>query len=92
MIRRRSRTEMYVDTLRAIQKERMLTRIMALANLTWRQFQDEIHPLIKAGLIVEQPADNPNDKKQKYVYRITKKGAEMIAAQDIVDRCLNMCH
>jgi predicted transcriptional regulator len=89
MVMRRNKREIYIDTLKAIQTEASPTRIMGVANLSWKPFWSQIRPkLIEEGLIIEQPADNPNDKKQKYFYRLTKKGQMAIAAQNDADRYL----
>ncbi len=71
---RRSRLEIYFDTLNAIERGIVKpTRIMYKANLSWKSMQDIFGKLIDSGLILEETLGN---LKQ---YHVTEKGRSALS-------------
>ena len=76
---RRSKKEVYVSVLEAINHEHYPLKIMDESNTSWRFLIGEIFPyLIKNGLIFETKIDDEKEKKHKYSYTITSKGIKII--------------
>ena len=76
-IPRRSRFEICLEVLRAINKGvRKPTRIMYAANLSWRPLQKLLESMVSGGFINKMEAKN--NKNSKYYYDITKRGLNVL--------------
>jgi len=74
---RRSKLEMYMDILAVVNEgEKIPTRIMHGANLSWKPLQDMLNSLVEQGLLVE--IEENNDKRTKKLYLITDKGEDTL--------------
>lgn len=82
--KRRSRLEVCLDVLRAMNKgENKPTRIMSASNLSWNQLHREFDRMIRLDLIreinIKEIKNNPKyDKRSKHSYEITKKGLKIL--------------
>ncbi|MFP3951153.1 MAG: winged helix-turn-helix domain-containing protein [Candidatus Bathyarchaeia archaeon] len=73
MSARRSKLEMYMDILAVVNEgEKIPTRIMHGANLSWKPLQDMLDSLVDQGLLEE--VEENSDKRTKKMYLITDKG------------------
>ena len=76
-ISRRSRFEICLDILRAINKgARKPTRIMYAANMSWRPLQKLLASMMSGGFI--RKIDAKNNKHSKYYYTITQSGLNVL--------------
>ncbi|MBD3172365.1 hypothetical protein GF326_07830 [Candidatus Bathyarchaeota archaeon] len=80
---RRSKMEMNLDILRAIQMgEKKPTRIMGRSNMTWSKLQRGLEFLLDSGYIIEIPVEDlPRkrvDKRSKQIYQLTEKGESIL--------------
>jgi predicted transcriptional regulator len=74
---RRSKFEIYMDTLAAIRGGTVTpTRIMYRANLSWEPLKQIFETLTAQGLIVERSM--ADDKRTRKVYALTEKGENML--------------
>ena len=77
MVPRRSRFEMYVDTLTEIESGTVLpTNIMHETNLNWNSLKRTLEKLIAQGFIEEQPIDG--NKRSKKSYTLTERGDNVL--------------
>jgi predicted transcriptional regulator len=75
---RRSKFEIYVDILTQIRSGvNIPTRIMYSSNLSWKPLKEILESLQTLGLIEKYSADR-GDKRSKEIYRVTKKGDEVL--------------
>jgi predicted transcriptional regulator len=75
---RRSKFEIYMDTLAAIKGGTVTpTRIMYRANLSWEPLKQVFETLTAQGLIVERSMGD-DDKRTKKVYALTEKGENVL--------------
>ena len=75
---RRSKFEIYVDILTQIKNGvSKPTKIMYHSNLSWDRLGKILKSLIAQGFITERIV-NERDKRTKRVYRITKKGDNVL--------------
>jgi predicted transcriptional regulator len=78
MSTRRSKFEIYVDILTQIKGGvNIPTRIMYSSNLSWKPLKEILESLQTVGLI-EKNFSEGGDKRSKEVYRVTKKGEEVL--------------
>lgn len=77
MTARRSRLEIMLDVLTAVQNgEKKPTRIMYAANLSWTPTQRILSSLVQQGLLSERV--NTGGGRSKRRYEITEKGVEVL--------------
>ncbi len=73
MVTRRSRLEIMVDVLRAINKGiDKPTRIMYKANLSWNSLTEALNSLLEQGLIMKKDGD------MRIAYEIADKGKQIV--------------
>ena len=79
MTRRRSRLEIHLDVLWVIRNGTdKPTRIMYGANISWTPLQKILGSLVSQGLITEIVSKDRRDKRNKRIYRITRKGDSVL--------------
>lgn len=72
---RRSKLEIYLDVLNAINEGiEKPTRIMYESNLSWKILNSTLSNLISQSLIDEFDMSDSRDKRTNKVYKITQKG------------------
>ena len=74
---RRSRLEIYLDTLTEIESGTCLpTQIMYGVNMNWNTLKDTLEKLKAQGLIQEQQMED--SKRSKRMYTLTEKGGKVL--------------
>jgi len=91
---RRSKLEICIDILRTINDGTASpTRIMYIANLSWKPLMGEYLPLmVKEHLISEADVDTNVDKKRKQSYSLTAKGRDALVEYDRLCELLFCVH
>ncbi len=90
---RRSRLEICLDILRAVQKGvNKPTRIMYAVNISWNPLQKVLGSLVSAGFIGE--IESKGDKRTTRRYEITQSGLNVLRYLDREDflRLLDTTH
>ena len=78
MVQRRSRFELYVEILDAINRGHSKpTKIMYEANLSWMPLCNMLAGLVEQELILLVPS-GLQDRRTKSVFEITKKGLNLL--------------
>ena len=79
MKNRRSKLEIYLDVLKVIKEGTTKpTRIMYVANLTWKILQSVLNSMVDLDLIEEIDMSMSRDKRTNTVYQVTNKGDSVI--------------
>jgi len=90
--RRRSKVEIIFSILKSMENENLPTKIMYQSYMSWKPFIGIVDNL-KAGGMVEERADGPDERSRK-TFNLTDKGAillrELESSTTKVNRVLNI--